>query len=187
QTLVQRPNVRALLEGLADGSSYLWELVRADPERLVGLFNTDPDSRLEALIAGVTTGVAVSEDELMRQLRRMKAEGALLIALADIGGVWPITRVIAAQTELADAAVATAVRHLLADAAERGRYHPVDPPRPEAGSGYIVLAMGKMGSGELNYSSDIDLIVFYDAAAATLAPGVEPSPFYVRLTQRLIK
>ena len=34
---------------------------------------------------------------------------------------------------------------------------------PAAGSGYIVLAMGKMGAFELNYSSDIDLIVFYDA------------------------
>jgi [glutamine synthetase] adenylyltransferase / [glutamine synthetase]-adenylyl-L-tyrosine phosphorylase len=187
QALTDYPNVRSLLAGLADGSNYLWELARNDPDRLVTLLDTNPDRRLEALIAGVTTGAAVSEEELMRQLRRMKAEGALLIALADIGGVWPITRVIAALTELADAAVAAAVRHLLADAAERGRYHPADPARPEAGSGYIVLAMGKMGSGELNYSSDIDLIVFYDAAAATLAAGVEPSPFYVRLTQRLIK
>jgi glutamate-ammonia-ligase adenylyltransferase len=185
--LAPRPNVRALLEGLADGSTYLWELARNDPDRLVRVLDTDPDRRLEALIAGVTAGAAVSAEELMQQLRRMKAEGALLIGLADIGGVWPITRVIAALTELADAAVAAAVRHLLADAAERGRYHPADPVRPETGSGYIVLAMGKMGSGELNYSSDIDLIVFYDAAAATLAAGVEPSPFYVRLTQRLIK
>jgi glutamate-ammonia-ligase adenylyltransferase len=187
RALAERPNLRALLAGLADGSSYLWDLVRADPDRMVALLDADPDSRLKVLFAGVTTGVAVSEDDLMRQLRRMKAEGALLIALADIGGVWPITRVIAALTELADAAVAAAVRHLLADAAARGRYHPADPARPEAGSGYIVLAMGKMGSGELNYSSDIDLIVFYDVTAATLAPGVEPSPFYVRLTQRLIK
>ncbi len=187
QVLAERPNVRALLEGIADGSSYLWELACADPDRLVALLDTDPESRLKAVIAGVTTAVPVSDDEVMRQLRRMKAEGALLIALADIGGVWPITRVIAALTELADAAVAAAVRHLLTDAAARGRYHPADPARPEVGSGYILLAMGKMGSGELNYSSDIDLIVFYDAAAATLAPGVEPSPFYVRLTQRLIK
>jgi glutamate-ammonia-ligase adenylyltransferase len=187
QVLAERPNVRALLEGIADGSSYLWELACADPDRLVALLDTDPESRLKAVIAGVTTAVAVSDDEVMRQLRRMKAEGALLIALADIGGVWPITRVIAALTELADAAVAAAVRHLLTDAAARGRYHLADPARPEVGSGYILLAMGKMGSGELNYSSDIDLIVFYDAAAATLAPGVEPSPFYVRLTQRLIK
>src|SRR5256885_1133207 len=58
QALVERPNLRALLEGLADGSSYLWELARADPDRLVALLDTNPDSRLEALIAGVTTSIA---------------------------------------------------------------------------------------------------------------------------------
>ena len=47
--------------------------------------------------------------------------------------------------------------------------------------------MGKMGARELNYSSDIDLIVFYDAAAPALVPGTEPAPFFVRLTQRLVK
>src|SRR5262245_39750219 len=187
QVLAKRPAVRALLEGIADGSSYLWDLARADPDRLVGLLDTDPDSRLKALVASVATRIAVSEDGVMRRLRRMKAEGALLIALADIGGVWPVTRVIRALTELADSAVAAAVRHLLADAAERGRYHPAEPAHPEAGSGYIVLAMGKMGSGELNYSSDIDLIVFYDAGVATLAAGVEPSPVYVRVSLRPIK
>ena len=45
--------------------------------------------------------------------------------------------------------------------------------------------MGKMGAGELNYSSDIDLIVFYDPAA--LVAGVEPAPFFVRLTRTLVK
>ena len=184
--LAERPNVRTLLTGLADGSPYLWELVCADPERLIGVLAADPDCRIKALIASATA-IATSEDEAMQRLRRMKAEGALLIALADIGGAWPVTRVTQALTELADAAVASAVRYLFAEAAERGRYHPADPARPEAGSGYIVIAMGKMGSGELNYSSDIDLIVFYDAAVATLAPGAEPSPFYVRLTQRLVK
>jgi [glutamine synthetase] adenylyltransferase / [glutamine synthetase]-adenylyl-L-tyrosine phosphorylase len=187
RTLAERPNVRALLSGLADSSPYLWELVRADPERLIGILAADPDCRIKALIASAMGEIAASEDEAMCRLRRVKAEGALLIALADIGGAWPVTRVTEALTELADATVAAAVRYLLADATERGRYHPADPARPEAGSGYIVTAMGKMGSGELNYSSDIDLIVFYDAAVATLAPGVEPSPFYVRLTQRLVK
>src|SRR6266704_4966122 len=59
QVLAECPNVRALLEGIADGSSYLWELARADPERLLGVLNTDPESRLEALIAGVATKGAV--------------------------------------------------------------------------------------------------------------------------------
>src|SRR5262249_13289561 len=57
--------------------------------------------------------------------------------------------------------------------------------RPAQGSGYIVLAMGKMGAGELNYSSDVDLIVFYDPAAFVAA--TEPAAFYVRLTRMLVK
>ena len=47
--------------------------------------------------------------------------------------------------------------------------------------------MGKMGAGELNYSSDIDLIVFFDSAAPTLAPDIEPQPFFVRVTQALAR
>ncbi len=47
--------------------------------------------------------------------------------------------------------------------------------------------MGKMGGYELNFSSDIDLMVFFDRAASMLAPGVEASPFYVRLTRDLVK
>ena len=106
----------------------------------------------------------------MRLLRRMKAEAALLIALADIGGVWPVMRTTQALTELADTAVAAAVRFLLRDAV-RARPAQARAIRrePERGSGYIVLAMGKMGAFELNYSSDIDLIVFYDADAPALA------------------
>jgi Glutamine synthetase adenylyltransferase len=98
------------------------------------------------------------------RLRRAKAEAALLIALADIGGVWPVARVTAALTEVADNALAASVRHLLGEAAKLGKLTPSDPDDPAAGSGYIVLAMGKMGGYELNFSSDIDLIVFFDPA-----------------------
>ncbi|MGY3539123.1 glutamate-ammonia-ligase adenylyltransferase [Bradyrhizobium sp. USDA 4515] len=62
-----------------------------------------------------------------------------------------------------------------------------DPDHPEAGSGLIVLAMGKMGAGELNYSSDIDLIVFFDRAATSLAEDIEPQPFFVRVTQAMAR
>ena len=105
----------------------------------------------------------------MQLLRRMKAEASLLIALADIGGVWPVMRVTAALTELADAAVARGgAASARAQAARAGQARPAKHPEPEVGSGYIVLAMGKMGACELNYSSDIDLIVFYDADAPAL-------------------
>ena len=123
----------------------------------------------------------------MRLLRRMKAEAALLIALADIGGVWPVMRATRALTELADAAVRAAVRFLLRDAAARRPAQARRPAKPEEGSGYIVLAMGKMGAFELNYSSDIDLIVFYDRDAPALADKDDATAFHVRITRGLVK
>ena len=122
----------------------------------------------------------------MQLLRRMKSEAALLIALCDIGGVWPVMRVTAALTDLAVASVQAALRFLLRQEAARGRLSPPNLDRPEDNSGLVVLAMGKMGAGELNYSSDIDLIVFFDPAAPTLAPDIEPQPFFVRVTQALV-
>jgi glutamate-ammonia-ligase adenylyltransferase len=187
--LAEYPLAHAMIAGLADGSPYLWDLARVDPERLLTLLKSDPDAHFDAIIADARAGIAKAPDEVeaMRRLRRMKAEAALLIACADIGGVWPVMRVTAALTALADAAVGAAVRHVLSRAARDGKLRPPDAAQPEEGSGYIVLAMGKMGAHELNYSSDVDLIVFYDAAAPALAPGVEPAPFYVRLTRTLVK
>jgi glutamate-ammonia-ligase adenylyltransferase len=188
RAFAEHPPVHALVAGIAEYSPYLWDLARADPARLLALLQSDPDARIAAIIAEAAAAARASDEAgVMRALRRMKADAALLIALADIGGVWPVMRVTRALTELADAAVGTAVHHLLADAARRGRLHPPDPKRPEHGSGLIVLAMGKMGARELNYSSDIDLIVFYDAETPALAPQTEPATFYVRLTRALVK
>ena len=90
-----------------------------------------------------------------------------------------------ALTDFAVISVQSALHFLLQQEATRGRIVPPNPDRPEEGSGLIVLAMGKMGAGELNFSSDIDLIVFYDAEASSLAPDIEPQPFFVRMAQGL--
>ena len=79
------------------------------------------------------------------------------------------------------------MRFLLREAATRGRLKPADKTKPEEGSGYIVLAMGKMGAFELNYSSDIDLIVFYDPDAPALVDKDDATPFHVRITRGLVK
>ena len=179
--LAAHNTVGTLLQSLAESSPYLWELASGDPQRLLRLLGCDPDRHLAALLAENGRAVAATADEAdaMRLLRRMKAEAALLIALADIGGVWPVMRATRALTDLADTAVDAATRFVLTEAARAGRLKPKDKARPQDGSGYIVLAMGKMGAFELNYSSDIDLIVFYDAGA--------PAALFVRLTQRLVK
>jgi [glutamine synthetase] adenylyltransferase / [glutamine synthetase]-adenylyl-L-tyrosine phosphorylase len=179
----------SVLAGIAEASPYLWDLVRADPARLLRLLDRKPEEEFAALLAALRKVAAAVKGSaaLMRSLRRTKAEVAILIALADIGGVWPVACVTSALTDFADTALGAAVRHLLGEAAARGKLVPADPRDPERGSGYVVVAMGKMGGNELNFSSDIDLMVFFDAAVAALAPGVEAGQFYVRLTRDLVK
>jgi [glutamine synthetase] adenylyltransferase / [glutamine synthetase]-adenylyl-L-tyrosine phosphorylase len=177
-----------LLGGIVEAAPYLWELVQADPVRFARLLGGDPDAKLAVLLTRTKTAAAAarSQHDIMHLLRRMKAEAALLVALADIGGVWPVARVTGALTDIADTALTVAVHFLLCEAIKRRKLTPQDRRNPEAGSGYIVLAMGKMGARELNFSSDIDLMVFFDAAVQ-LASGVVPSPFFVGLTRDLVK
>jgi [glutamine synthetase] adenylyltransferase / [glutamine synthetase]-adenylyl-L-tyrosine phosphorylase len=199
--LGEHPPLARLVGGIAETAPYLWDLVRADPARFLRLLTHDPEEELVLLLDKARRAAASepSPAEVMRSLRRIKSDAALLIALADIGGVWPVARVTRALTELADTALGIAVSHLLQGAARRGKLIPADPSDPETASGYIVLAMGKMGGYELNFSSDIDLIVFFDPALHPalprergrvgwgLAPDVEPGQFYVRLTRDLVK
>jgi glutamate-ammonia-ligase adenylyltransferase len=187
--LAAKQIVRTLLEGLSESSPYLWELITREPERFLRLLQSNPDQHLSALLTehGGAAASSTDEAEAMRLLRRMKSEAALLIALADIGGVWGVMRTTRALTDLADTAVDAAARFVLAEAARAGRLIPKNKSQPQSGSGFIVLAMGKMGAYELNYSSDIDLIVLYDPAAPALPKDAEPSTLFVRLTQRMVK
>src|SRR6266702_2178494 len=183
------PLAKTILLGIAEASPYLIDLVRADSARAIRLLESEPEAHLARLIDNTCRDVsaASSEADVMALLRRMKAEAALMIALCDIGGVWPVMRVTAALTDLAVASVQAALRFLLRQEVARGRMTAANHDRPEDGSGLIVLAMGKMGAGELNYSSDIDLIVFFDPAATSLVPDIEPAPFFVRVTQALAR
>ena len=187
ELFARHPFARQILASITEASPYLLELIRSDAARLLRLLQNEPDRHFARLIAGLGQDVwaATSEAEAMQALRLVKAEAALLIALCDIGGVWPVMRVTKALTDLAVTSVQSALQFLLRQEAARGRMLPPNPERPEEGCGLIVLAMGKMGAGELNFSSDIDLIVFYDAEASSLAPDIEPQPFFVRIAQGL--
>ncbi|NPU10478.1 bifunctional [glutamine synthetase] adenylyltransferase/[glutamine synthetase]-adenylyl-L-tyrosine phosphorylase [Bradyrhizobium sp. 83002] len=180
---------RTILQGIAECSPYLFDLVRVDGHRLDRLLRCEPQTHLAELIARTGREVfeASSEADVMRLLRQLKSEAALLIALCDIGGVWPVMQVTAGLTDVAVSSVQMALRYLLRQEAARGRLSPADVAQPEQGCGLFVLAMGKMGAGELNYSSDIDLIVFFDPDATTLARDIEPQPFFVRVTQALAR
>jgi|HubBroStandDraft_6_1064221.scaffolds.fasta_scaffold39245_2 glutamate-ammonia-ligase adenylyltransferase len=185
---LERGRTRDVLLGLADHSPYLWALVHEDPDRLVRLLRRPPDESLGAVVQALASRRDEHEADLMPALRRAKRESALLIALADIGGVWDVVEATEALTRFADAAVRAALAFLLRKYARAGLLAlDADAPDPEKGSGVVVLALGKHGARELNYSSDVDLIVLYDSAAASIPPGTEPGPMFARFTRALAR
>ncbi len=189
QIVLAEPRFKALIEGVADHSPYLWRIISAAPDRLARLAAEEPSDSLERIlaVARAQTRAAADEHEAMAALRRAKQEAALVIALADIGGLWDVMRVTQALTQFADCMVSCALSFLLREAAAAGKLALADVENPEQGCGVVVLALGKHGAGELNYSSDIDLVVFFDPDSPSLVEGVEPGPLFVRITKALAR
>jgi glutamate-ammonia-ligase adenylyltransferase len=166
-------------------SSYLTGLARRDPRRLADLLADDPAARLDAILARTAAVAALDFDAAMGALRTLKAELHLLTALCDLGGAWDLDQVTGALTRFADAAVAAAFTVAARGELEAGRLTRLGEGTEGPVPGWFCIAMGKQGAFELNYSSDIDVSVFFDPEAMPLAPGVEAQAFAVRLTQRL--
>ncbi len=177
--------VNQLIEAIAACSPFLWDLVRASPQRLTSFLTTQPEQAFERILVERAGALAADspEPEVTRALRLMRADAALLIALADLGGVWDIPQILQSQTTLADAAINAAVDYIFADQQQHNK--PAGRSNGAQTSGFVVLAMGKMGARELNYSSDVDLVLIYDSAA--VSPGVEPASLFVRAARRLVK
>ncbi|HXZ16046.1 MAG TPA: bifunctional [glutamine synthetase] adenylyltransferase/[glutamine synthetase]-adenylyl-L-tyrosine phosphorylase [Roseiarcus sp.] len=186
--LLGEGKVRDLLLGLAEHSPYLWTLATEDPVRLARLLVRPPERTVDVLAAALAGRRDDDEAQFMRALRLAKRESALVVALADLGGAWDVIEATEALTRFADAAVGAALAFLLRDNALAGRLR-LDPDAadPAADCGMVVLALGKHGARELNYSSDVDLIVLYDAAAASIPEGAEPAPLFVRITKALTR
>jgi [glutamine synthetase] adenylyltransferase / [glutamine synthetase]-adenylyl-L-tyrosine phosphorylase len=178
---------QAFLKAVAGGSPYLRALMLRDLDFVVAVMSASPQTHLDSVCADLEAAAHLAtQPEIMRALRLAKDKASLLIALADLGQVWTVDDVTQNLTRFADAMLAATINWLLNDAARAGKVMPKNPQNPSEDCGYVALAMGKHGAGELNYSSDIDLIVLYDPETAPLTAGTEPSTFFVRMTKRLV-
>ncbi len=168
-----------LIEGVAGSSAYLNASILKETDWLTSIANAPLDTSFNALLHfNATTFNALSD-----QLRIAKRRGALLIALADIGGLWTLNQVTDAITRLAEAAVNSGLQFLVEAEATRGKL----AADPAEAAGMFALAMGKMGAYELNYSSDIDLIILFDEARHPPENWGELRAAFIRITKRLIK
>lgn len=154
-----KPELREILAGTAGCSPFLKNIMEREEHWLREALAQSPEAVLDAELAAL---VPESPSATGSALRRAKRRIALLAALADLGGVWPLEAVTDALTRLADRAVQRALATHLAEEIRRGKLPDAVPGDEETGAGMVAFAMGKMGGYELNYSSDIDLICLFD-------------------------
>lgn len=173
------------LEPIFAAAPYLAGLARRWPDTLVDLLQSDPEHRLVKIIAATRAVAGTDLDTVKRDLRLFKAELHLLTALCDLGGVWPLVRVTQALSDFADAALHAALVAAAADAVEHGRMTVSADKGRGPVPGFFALALGKHGADELNYSSDIDISIFYEPERLPVSEGVEPQALALRLTQTL--
>lgn len=167
---------------------YLNRVLNAEKPFFEDALRNGWDKTFAALIRDVLRRLypsATPEDAAV-ELRKAKRRAALLIGAADLNGDWDLDKTTRALSLLAEAALKTAAASLLREAARKGDLRLENTARPERDCGLIVLAMGKLGARELNYSSDIDLIVLYDEDKLPYAGRRDSGSFCVRLTRSLI-
>ena len=192
QAFAATPAGRALLEALGGHSPYLADLALRESETLLALADKGPDEAFaQALAPLARIPPETPRAALAALLRRAKRQGALIAAAADIAGLWRLEQVTGALSDLAEAAIDAACAHLLREAAGRGEIRlpgaqREDPRLVGRNSGLVVLGMGKLGGRELNYSSDVDLMVLYDPQAAAYHAD-RAQAVYVRIARDLVR
>ncbi len=164
--LASRPEVAAMLRSLGGNSPFLADLAVREAASLRSIVASGPDEAVTmALKELAALAPQTRRDRVAAALRRAKRIVALATAIGDIGGIWSLERVTAALSDLAETALGLAMAHLLRTAHDAGELCLPDPEDPTRGGGFTVLGMGKLGARELNYSSDVDLVLLYDSAA----------------------
>jgi glutamate-ammonia-ligase adenylyltransferase len=183
------PEGRQLLAAIFGNSPFLSGLAVKEWRFLTRLVDQGADPLFDETARALEQPGDRGEDvaALMRRLRIAKRRIALLAAVAELAGAWSLEQQMGALSRFAAAAVGAALRHLLGRAAEQGIIALPDAGDPERGSGLIVLGMGKLGAGELNYSSDIDLILFFDATRAQVTARDGAQPFFSRIARDLVR
>ncbi|CAH0283290.1 bifunctional [glutamine synthetase] adenylyltransferase/[glutamine synthetase]-adenylyl-L-tyrosine phosphorylase [Roseomonas sp. CECT 9278] len=186
------PAGAALIAALGGHSPYLADLAVRESAALLALAERGPDVAFERALDPLSRiDPATPRPALATILRQAKRQGALAAAVADITGLWALDRVTGALSDLAEAAIDAACAHLLRDAAARGELRlsgatRADPRLVGRNSGLVVLGMGKLGGRELNYSSDVDLMVLYEPTTAAYHVD-RAQAVHVRIARDLVR
>lgn len=168
--LPQPTSLKDAIKRAQNHAPYLCMAMEVQPELKALLDGED----LNAAFAFVND-VGADAENVRQKLRREKRALALTLAIGDLAGQLSLTEVITQLSDFADRALDEALADIYAT-----RYPDADP------AGFAVIGLGKHGSRELNYSSDIDPIFIYDPDKIPMRGREEPSDAARRIGQQLV-
>ncbi len=178
---------RKFFLGVFEASPFLTRIMRTRPEVLVLVAPAfdNLDTVLEELLSELVVSLrsCQAEKDIMFAMRRARQQLAFFIACGDIVLNWQVEKVTRYLTRFADICVTQCVDFLLGRAQAKGD---VLAHADLQQSGFVILALGKHGAAELNYSSDIDLVAFFEPTCLALKDGLEEQVFFVGLVQKLV-
>ena len=145
-----------LIAGMAGCSPYLHDLVKKEVNWITKVL------KLELSPEEIITNEVLQSSNISKSLRVAKARISLWTALQDLSGNWKLEEVSKCLSEFADFSVKIALKYSVDSLIADGKLSKLKNNSDADQLGIFILAMGKLGARELNYSSDIDLVCFFD-------------------------
>ncbi len=144
----------------------------------------DYNHKLKKSLSGLSE--LEEEDKLSSILRKFRLREIIRIAWRDLAGRADLSQTMADLSALADACINQALSFLYEWAC---RKYGIPTGYDGSPQHLVVLGMGKLGGGELNFSSDVDLIFAYPVSGHTRGASepISNEEFFVRLCRALIK
>ena len=185
--LLESARWRPLLAGIFGSSPFLTESLIGNLDAVLDYAQSGPEAALADALAALErdTGPEAEPAAVERALRLAKRRVALVTALADLAADWPLETVTRTLSAFAGRAADVAAGLHAGRLARSGAISLAGPGLD--GSGIIILGMGKLGAFELNYSSDVDLIVFYDPEKLAAREPDRLRQTMVRFTQNTMQ
>lgn len=190
QRLPRDPAFRSCLCRIFAISEFVADSCTRNPELLPQLLESgellaDSGPGVLARRVGAQLAACSDETQLRRVLRQLRRREMVRIAWRDLAGWAPLEETLADLSDLADSCIQGALERLQSWQAQQTPPPLVARGRPAP---LVVIAMGKLGARELNFSSDIDLIFAWpDARPARRRGALEPEEYFVRLGRSLVQ
>jgi glutamate-ammonia-ligase adenylyltransferase len=183
--------VREALPRLLAASDFLAQSLSRDPRLLAELLASGdlgralPRGEFARRAAALPADAAAGEALVQAQLRNWRRREYVRIAWRDLAGLADLSETLAELSAFADAAITTALAHARAGLVAR-----YGEPRSASGEvqPLLVIGMGKLGGAELNFSSDVDLVLLFPEHGETDgARAIANEEFFTRLGQALVR